>query len=288
MGALTEDGLHRSLAAGADVVIWSERGLDAVVRAGGGRVHVKLDTGMGRLGERDPDLATAVARAALAAEGVELIGLMTHFATSDDRDDHGFMDQQLQRFLSWAEPLKSARPELMLHAANSGAALRDPRTHLDMIRCGIAVYGIDPFGFDAHAEGLSPALKLSSYVAEVKRCRRGESVGYGRRFTATRDTNIAVVPVGYGDGWRRSLGNVGTVALDGRAYPMVGTVSMDSFTVDVGERGDELIGAPAELIGGHGPTAEEVAKWSGTIGYEVTCALTPRVAREYRDDEQAA
>jgi alanine racemase len=284
MGALNEDGLRRSLAAGGDVVVWSRRGLDAVIAAGGGRVHVKLDSGMGRLGTAEAEQASAVARGAAAAANVELIGLMTHFATADDRDDGGFMDSQLERFLAWALPLKSEHPELILHAANSGATLRDARTHLDMVRCGIAVYGIDPFGFDAAAEGLEPALELRSYVAEVKRITRGGSVGYGRRFIATRDTNIALVPVGYGDGWRRALGGVGTVALAGTAFPMVGTVSMDSFTVDVGEHGEELIGAQADLIGGHGPTAEEVAKWLGTIAYEVPSSLTPRVEREYHDD----
>jgi len=284
MGALNDDGLRRSLDARADVVVWSSAGLQAVVAAGGGRVHVKLDSGMGRLGTRDPDAARAVALEALESPQIELVGLMTHFATADDRDDGGFMDSQLERFLEWARPLKAEHPELVLHAANSGAALREARTHLDMIRCGIAVYGIDPFGFDGRAEGLEPALSLGSYVAEVKPCRRGESVGYGRRFVAERDTNIAIVPVGYGDGWRRALGNVGTIAIDGNAFAMVGTVSMDSFAVDVGERGRELIGAPAELIGGHGPTAEELAKWLDTIGYEITCALTPRVARVHHDD----
>ncbi|HUA12848.1 MAG TPA: alanine racemase [Solirubrobacteraceae bacterium] len=280
MGALTEDGLRRALAAHAEVVVWDVRGLDAVRALGGGTVHVKLDSGMGRLGTRDAPTATATVRAALDAPEIELAGLMTHFATADERDDGGFMDRQLAAFNEWAAPIKSEHPALILHAANSAAVLRDDATHLDMVRCGIAVYGIDPFGVDGRAAGLEPALELTSYVAQVKACRAGESAGYGRRFTAERDTNIAVVPVGYGDGWRRGLTNNGTVSIAGRPCPIAGTISMDSFTVDVGpDAGEELVGATVALIGAGGPTAEEIAARLGTIGYEVTCALTARVPR---------
>ncbi len=286
MGALTGDGLRRSLAAEAEVVVWDEQGLGSVLEHGGGKVHVKLDTGMGRLGTRDEAGASATARAALDAPEVELVGLMTHFATSDERDDDGFMERQLAAFMAWATPFKREHPELVLHAANSAAVLRDAATHLDMVRCGIAIYGIDPFGVDGRAAGLEPALELTSYVAQVKPCGPGESAGYGRRFVADEATNVAVVPVGYGDGWRRGLTNNGTVTIDGTPYPIAGTISMDSFTVDVGSRGQELVGAPVALIGGVGPTAEDLAVRLGTIGYEVTCALTARVPRLY--DGEAA
>ncbi|HYM56101.1 MAG TPA: alanine racemase [Solirubrobacteraceae bacterium] len=290
MGPLGKIELAEALAADADVVVWNERYLQAVLAAGGGRVHVKLDSGMGRLGTRDPEEASRVAAAAQAAAGVRLTGVMTHFATADDLDgDEGFFARQLATFTSWARALKAEHPELIVHAANSAAMLRDAAAQFDMVRCGIAVYGMDPFGRDPAARGLEPALELSSYVAEVKHCRAGESAGYGRRFVAEHDTWIGVLPIGYGDGWRRGLSNNADVLIGGRRHPLVGTVSMDSVTVDLGlEAGVEgLRGERAILIGLQGReriTAEEVARRLDTINYEITCGLTPRVPRVYHRD----
>jgi alanine racemase len=288
MGALSDGELEQALAADADVVVWSERQVQAVRSAGGGRVHVKLDSGMGRLGTRDPAQASRAVVAARDAGGVELVGLMTHFATADDPNDDGFFAMQLGRFTEWAAAVKAEQPELIVHAANSAAMLREARAQLDMVRCGIAVYGMDPFGEDPAARGLDPALELSSYVAEVKRCEARESAGYGRRFVAERDTWLAVLPIGYGDGWRRASSNNASVLIAGRRYPVVGTVSMDNITVDLGpDAGEELVGEEAILIGAQGDeriTAEEVAKRLETINYEVTCALAPRVPRQYHRD----
>jgi alanine racemase len=307
MGALTDEELAQALAADADVVVWSERQVQAIRSAGGGRVHVKLDSGMGRLGTRDPAQASRTVAAARNADGVELVGLMTHFATADDPSDDGFFAMQLGRFTEWAAAVKAEQPELIVHAANSAALLREAGAQLDMVRCGIAVYGMDPFGEDPAVRGLEPALQLTSYVAEMKRCEAGESAGYGRRFVAERDTWLAVLPIGYGDGWRRGLSNNADVLVAGRRYPLVGTVSMDNITVDLGpDAGEDLLGEEAILIGsatatatattaGDGAqgaeriTAEDVARRLGTINYEVTCALTPRVPRLYhRDGESLA
>ena len=250
MGALSEGELAQALGADADVVVWSERQVRAVQAAGGGRVHVKLDSGMGRLGTRDPAQASRAVAAARDADGVELVGLMTHFATADDPNDDGFFAMQLGRFTEWAAAVKAEQPGLIVHAANSAALLREAGAQLDMVRCGIAVYGMDPFGEDPTARGLEPALELSSYVAEVKRCEAGESAGYGRRFVAERDTWLAVLPIGYGDGWRRGCSNNADVLIAGRRYPVVGTVSMDNITVDLGpDAGEELLGEEAILIG---------------------------------------
>jgi alanine racemase len=289
MGALSPVELAEALAAQADVVVWHEQHVQAVAAAGGGRVHVKLDSGMGRLGTRDPLEASRVALAARATPGIELVGAMTHFATADDLDDVGFFERQLATFAAWANTLKAEQPELLLHAANSAAVLRDPAAHFDMVRCGIAVYGMDPFGQDSAAQSLEPALQLSSYVAEVKACRAGESAGYGRRFEASHDTNLAVLPIGYGDGWRRGLSNNAEALIGGRRCELVGTVSMDNITVDLGAGAgaERLLGESAILIGVQGGeriTAEDVARRLGTINYEVTCALTPRVPRSYRRD----
>ena len=291
MGALSTGELQEALAADADVVVWNERQVEAVRAAGGGRVHVKLDSGMGRLGTRDPAEASRAVAAARKTEKVELVGAMTHFATADDPNDGGFFAAQLQAFTEWALAVKAEQPEIVVHAANSAATLRDEGSQFDMVRCGIAAYGMDPFGGDPAARELEPALQLSSYVAEVKRCGARESAGYGRRFVAERDTWLAVLPIGYGDGWRRGLSNNAEVLIGGDRRPLVGTVSMDNLTVDLGpDPPVEMLGEEAILIGAQGAariTAEEIANRLGTINYEVTCALLPRVPRSYHRDGEA-
>jgi alanine racemase len=289
MGALAPAALRQALAAGADVLAWHEQQLEAIEREGGGRVHVKLDSGMGRLGTRDAGEASRVLAAAKRLPGVQTVGAMTHFATADEREDGGFFDAQLDAFAAWAREAKAAHPELVLHAANSAAVLRDEAAHFELVRCGIAIYGMDPFGEDPVAVGLEPALELRSYVAEVKRCAAGESAGYGRTFIAERDTHLAVLPIGYGDGWRRGLSNNADVLIAGERRPLVGTVSMDNITVDLGPdpAAERLAGEPAVLIGRQREariTAEQVAARLGTINYEITCGLTRRVSRTYHRD----
>jgi alanine racemase len=289
MGALSPVELADALDADADVVVWREPYLKAVAAAGGGRVHVKFDSGMGRLGTRDHAEATRVVQEARRIPAVQLVGVMTHFATADDLQDDGFFMRQLASFASWARTLKADQPDLIVHAANSAATLRDRDAQFDMVRCGIAVYGMDPFGRDPAVRGLEPGLELSSYVAEVKLCPAGESTGYGRRFVAEHDTYLGVLPIGYGDGWRRGLSNNADVLVGGRRHPLVGTVSMDNITVDLGgaAASEGLRGERAILIGFQGTeriTAEEVARRLETINYEVTCALTPRVLRSYHRD----
>ncbi|MEA2156266.1 MAG: alanine racemase [Solirubrobacteraceae bacterium] len=290
MGALSPAELGVALAARADVVAWHEDFVAAVAAGGGASVHVKLDTGMGRLGTRDPAQASAVAEAAAAADGVVLAGAMTHFATADDRADP-FFAEQLGRFVAWAIPLKRAHPEIVLHAANSAATLRDDAAHFDLVRTGIAIYGMDPFGEDPAARDLEPALELCSYVAAVRPMAPGDSAGYGRRFVASTATHVATLPIGYGDGVRRALTNNAEVLLGGVRRPLVGTVSMDNVTVEIGTPPAARIGEPAVLVGAQGDeriTAEEVARRLDTINYEVTCGLLPRVPRvHHRDGEPA-
>jgi len=171
---------------------------------GGGRVHVKLDSGMGRLGTRDVELANALAARIAGSEGLELAGAMTHLATAEE-PDRSFMQGQLERFAGWVGPLRDRHPGLIAHAENSAALLGVGRGRFDMARCGGAVYGLDPYGGDPGDWGLEPALELRSWVAALKVCEAGESAGYGRRFVAGERTELAVVPVGYGDGVRRVL-----------------------------------------------------------------------------------
>jgi len=280
-GALDDEELDRALDAGAEIAAWSTRFLRRLGDRDA-RVHVKLDTGMGRLGTRDPRRADEV----VEALGERAVGLWTHFATADERGDR-FFGEQLERFRAWALPHKERRPELILHAANSAATLREPASHFDMVRCGIAIYGLDPFGEDPAGHGLRPALTLRSYVATVKRCEPGQSAGYGRTFVADEPTRLATLPIGYGDGWRRALSNNSDVVIRGRRYPVAGTISMDNLTVDVGLDSDVEPGDEATLIG-DGILAEEVARRIGTINYEITCGLLPRTRRAYvRDGEPA-
>jgi alanine racemase len=285
---VSREELEVALEAGAEVTAW-EAAFAAGLPEGTG-VHVKLDTGMGRLGTRDPAAATRVAEAAARTEGVFLAGAMTHFATADERGDE-FFGRQLERFAAWAQPLKAAHPSIILHAANSAGTLREPAAHLDMVRAGVALYGLDPFGEDAAAQELEPALELISYVAAVKPIAPGESAGYGRRFVATAPTYTATVPIGYGDGVRRALTNNLDVLVRGARRPLVGTVSMDNVTLDVGSPPAAAVGDPAVLLGAQGDervSAEEVAQRLDTINYEVTCGLLARVPRVHHHDGEPA
>ncbi|HVS28247.1 MAG TPA: alanine racemase [Solirubrobacteraceae bacterium] len=286
MGALTDEELTVALAADADLVAWCEPFVERLAALGGARVHVKLDSGMGRLGTRDIEQARRVAAAVDADDRLELAGAMTHFATADETDND-FFAEQLARFQPFADEVKRAHPDAVVHAANSAATLRERAAHFDLVRCGVAVYGMDPFLTDPSARGLEPALELLSYVADVKPVEPGESVGYGRRFVAQRQTRVAVLPIGYGDGVRRGLTNNADVLIGGRRHPLVGTVSMDNITVDLGLDSEVAPGDEAKLIGASGEqwiTAEEVAQRLDTINYEVTCSISARVPRVHHRD----
>jgi alanine racemase len=286
MGALTRQELEVALSVGADVVAWTEEFVSAVEATGQATVHVKLDTGMGRLGTRDVAAASRIVDRVADAAGLELGGLMTHFATADDLGDE-FFDDQLGRFASWVADVRRTHLDVPAHAANSAALLRDVRSHFDMARCGVAIYGLDPYGGDPATRELEPALELRSWVAAVKPCSAGESAGYGRRYVAERDTVLGVLPIGYGDGVRRGLTNNAEVLVGGVRRRLVGTVSMDNVTVELGRGTDVRIGGLATLLGMDGDariTAEEMARWVGTINYEITCGISGRVPRVYHRD----
>ncbi len=287
MGALGHEDLDAALAAGSEVAVWHADFLDRVAdraRAQGStaRVHVKYDTGMGRLGNRDAAEILELLRACAGSPDLTPVGLWTHFATADELDST-FFDQQLDRFEALVEAAKAEFPQITVHAANSAAVFRDRRAHFDMARCGVAVYGLDPFQADPAEHGLRPALSLHSYVADVKRFQPGDSAGYGRTWRASAETWVGVLPLGYGDGVRRGLSNNAEVLVGGRRYPLVGTVSMDNITIDLGPKPNVEPGAEAILIGSQGEEAilaEEWAKRLGTINYEITCGISSRVPRE--------
>jgi alanine racemase len=286
MGALTAEDVDIVLSAGSEVAVWRQdflRLLADRARAQGrpARVHVKYDSGMGRLGNPDPEEVLALARACDADPSLELAGVWTHFATADEPES-GFFDEQLGRFEAVAAAVKGEFPAVIAHAANSAAVFRDRRSHFDMARCGVAIYGLDPFQGDPGERGLTPALSLRSYVADVKRFEPGASAGYGQRWRAPEATWVGVVPLGYGDGVRRALSNNAEVLVRGRRQPLVGTVSMDNLTIDLGPETEVEPGDEAILIGAQGEDAilaEEVAARLDTINYEVTCGISARVPR---------
>jgi alanine racemase len=230
--------------------------LDLVVADGpipeGVRVHVKLDTGMGRWGLSE-----------LPSLSADVVGVMTHFATADS--DPEFARAQLERFDEATRELSS----LIRHAANSAAALRMPESHFDAARCGIAVYGLSPFNELPAADGLEPVLRWVSYLAQVRRLAAGESTGYGRRFQAESETWVGIVPVGYADGFRRDM--TGTqVRVGGEPRRVLGTISMDALAVELDR---ELpVGTSVTLLG-EGVLAEDHARIADTINYEIVCGI---------------
>ncbi|HEY1522413.1 MAG TPA: alanine racemase [Solirubrobacteraceae bacterium] len=289
MGALSHEELPLALEAGADVVAWTQDFMTELERADGGSsvgVHVKLDTGMGRFGTRELEEALQIAqRAGSSAGALRLRGAMTHLATADCDPD--FMRAQLEAFQPFVDRVREQRPDVLVHAANSAAVLNAPKSHFDLVRCGLAVYGCDPMGGSPEERQLDPALELVSYVAAVKPAQPGESVGYGRTFTAERETNIATVPIGYADGYVRALSNNSDALIGGRRHPVVGTISMDNLTVDVGPQDAVRVGDRVVLLGGDGSerqTAEDLARRAGTISWEVLCGISGRVPRVYHRD----
>jgi alanine racemase len=237
------------------------------------RVHVKVDSGMNRQG-LFPSAIDGFLESIQGIPEIELAGVMTHFACVTE--DPATIDYQLERFLPVVERVRRRWPRAVVHAANSAATVHAPHSHLDMVRCGCAVYGLSPWQKDPVAEGLQPALSWRSQVVLVKRVETGEGVGYGHTFRAEQPTDVALVPIGYGDGVFRALGNRGHVLIRGRRYPLVGRISMDSFAVDVGIDGRVHVGDTVTLIGADGEeriTVEEIAHHVGTINYEITCDI---------------
>ena len=227
----------------------------------GVRVHLKLDTGMGRWGLSE-----------LPAPPVEVVGLMSHLATADS--DPEFAQAQIARF----EEATADFPQHIRHVANSAAALRIPESHFDAARCGIALYGLSPFGEVPAVDGLEPALRWDSHLAQVRQLRPGESTGYGRAFVAPEQTWVGIVPVGYADGFRRDM--TGTeVRVGGEQRRVVGVVSMDALAVELDR---ELpVGTPVTLVG-HGVLVEDHARVADTINYELVCGIDSSPARARR------
>jgi alanine racemase len=248
-----------------EVAVAREARFELVVSEGpmpeGVPLHVKLDTGMGRWGISE-----------LVEPTRDVVGVMSHLASADS--DPVFTERQIERFRELTAPY----PRLTRHLANSAGALRFPGARLDAARCGVALYGLSPFGEDPARDGLEPVLRWESVLAQVRLLRPGESTGYGRRFVAEAETWIGIVPLGYADGFRRDL--TGTeVLVAGERRPVVGTVSMDAFAVELDRELPR--GTPVVLVG-DGVLLEEHARVAGTINYELSCRINVDARRAER------
>jgi alanine racemase len=286
LSELASGGERDALRAGLTPTLYTNEGLarlasvadELQIRA---RVHVKVDTGMHRAGV-DPEETDRFV-AAVRGAGIEVQGLWTHFAKSDEPGDP-FTALQLDRFNEVSGRVRAAgvRPRY-LHAANSAATMTNPAAHLDLVRTGMGMYGIAPAPGLADGLDLRPALSWKSGVSMVKRLARGERISYGLRYRLDREAWVATVPVGYADGYRRGLSEHAEVLIRGRRYPVAGTITMDLLTVDCGD-GPVAVGDEVALIGRQGEeeiTAEDLAAKLETIAYEVLCGIGPRVRREY-------
>lgn len=285
------EAAHAIVRRGLVPVVYSVAAIEmlakAVANSGGIRplpVHLKVDTGMHRVG-CDPEQAGALAELIEARSELDLEGLCTHFALADDPGDE-YTLRQLETFERVRDRLAALgiTPRIV-HAANSAAALAFPQARYDLVRVGIALYGIPPAAELEREVDLVPALSLRAHVSHVRHLPRGERVSYGLRYRLGNDGNVAVVPVGYADGVPRNLGLAGgEVLIRGRRYPIAGTVTMDMLMVDVGpdqvEVGDEVV-----LLGRQAGAEVTVAEWANrldTISYEIVTGIGPRVLRTYR------
>jgi len=264
--------------------VYTTDGLRRLADAARGRVavHVKVDSGMHRVGVWPPEDALSFVRDATDA-GLEVEGVFTHLAKSED--DELTTKLQLERFAGAVEAIRADGQEpRFIHAANSGGVIRHPEAHLDLVRVGIAMYGIPPAPGVGEDLGLAPAMTWRSEVAAVRRLDAGERVSYGHRYELERPAWIATAPVGYADGYPRRAWSSAEVLIGGRRRRIAGTVTMDQLIVDCGEdrpdAGDEVV-----LLGrqdGVEITAWELAEHAGTVGYEIVARIGPRVPREYR------
>ncbi len=268
--------------------VYSPAGIAAAVEAAGDdrvmTVHLAVDTGMARVGATAAD-AIELAQLIMAADELELGSVWTHLARSDELGDP-LNDRQLDRFEAVLEELSAVGIDPpLVHAANSAATISLPRSHHDIVRCGIAMYGCSPGPDLDDLVDLRPAMRLVSRVAFVKRVRAGTPVSYGHRRTTTHDTTLATVPIGYADGVPRAWWESGQVLIGGERHSFAGMVTMDQVVVDVGDAdvsvGDEVVFLGPQ--GGDAIPAEEWATMLGTITYEIVCGFGPRLDRTFRE-----
>ncbi|HUP48282.1 MAG TPA: alanine racemase [Thermoanaerobaculia bacterium] len=286
LGPLTERQIGAAVQNGVTIGIPGPEELEAATRVARDRdvaVHLKLDSGMGRMGAVEPELARVV-ELVRSAPRLRVEAIYTHFANASDPDDP-FTDEQSARFDTLVKTLQEAGLSAPVHhRANSAATIRGRFKPGEDVRVGLSLYGAEPL--EAGQSRLEPVMRWRSEILRLKELPRGHGVGYGTTFRTGRTSRIATLPVGYADGYSRLLSNKGEVLIRGRRAPVAGRVSMDLLTVDVTEVEGVSVGDEAVLLGRQGDeeiAAEELAAKAGTIPYEVLCGVSARVARVYRD-----
>ena len=247
------------------------------------KIHIPIDTGMSRIGFLPTEEYADVVKEISVLPNMILEGVFTHFATSDE-DDPTFTKNQAQRFMNFRKMLCDRGVEIKIyHCANSGAILQHEEFHFDMVRPGIILYGLAPSTcLEKYATDLKPVMELHSHVAFVKIVKKGETISYGRTFTAEKDMKIATIPIGYADGYPRMLSGKGRVIINGQYAPITGRICMDQFMVDVSHIENVNLGDKVILMGeenGISITAEEIASFAQTINYEIVCGVSKRVPR---------
>ena len=247
------------------------------------RVHIKVDTGMGRIGVQ-PDDATGLVEAALKTSGVTVEGIYSHFPSADFEDED-FTRKQIERFSSLLDNLdrKGIKPEIV-HICNSAALIKFPEAHFDLVRPGIMTFGLSPYSGSEKKLALEPVLSLVSRIVFIKEVLAGFAVSYGGTFVTKRASRLATVPVGYADGYRRHLSNRGKAIVNGIVVPVAGRVCMDQTVFDITDAGDVREGDPVILIGSHGDariSVENIACTLGTISHEIVTGITSRVSRTF-------
>jgi alanine racemase len=246
-------------------------------------IHLKVDTGMGRLGPRDTG-GLDLAKRTLTSSHLELEGIFTHFATADD-EDKGYTNAQLDKFKRLVETIKREKPQVIAHCANSAAAIEIPQAFFDMVRIGISLYGLYPSGQVKKLIPLKPVMSLHTSIAFIKDVPAGTAISYGRTYVTSRPSRIATLPLGYADGLFRTLSGKAEFLIQGRRVPQIGRICMDYTMADITDLPEAEVGEPVVVFGSQGQehiSADELAQLTGTISYEILCAVSARVPRYYK------
>ncbi len=286
LGAATEGDLEELIMNDIAFTVWYSGQLEEIrrcpaVKKKKARVHLKIDSGMARLGVREDDALLGMLSIFREAPELFFEGVFTHFATADEEDEQYFR-MQVERFEHALSLVRAMGFSPVVHAGNSAVTLHSPRFHYDMVRPGYALYGYDPGPGDVGV--LEPAMRWTTQIVNLKWIGPDEGVSYGVTYRTDRDTLVATIPVGYADGYRRAIGNTGYVLVHGRRAPVIGRVCMDQTMIDVTGIANVAIRDEVVLLGRQGKdqiTANEMAAWQETIGYEVLCNIGKRVPRIY-------
>ncbi len=288
LGGLLPEQTDEAVEHDLDLTVFSESILRALAQSAEKLrktcgVHIKIDTGMNRIGIKDPAVFDALLDIFEQSPSLQFKGIYTHFATSEI-EDKTFTLEQAERLKAYARTARARGFSPIVHAANSGAILDLPQLHFDMVRAGICLYGYDPAPKTTRTIALKPVMTWKTQIVHIKELQIGDTVSYGRTFTAKQPMRIATLPVGYGDGYKRCLSNKASVLIRGRRAPIIGTVCMDQVMCDVTHIKDASIGDPVVLLGTQGSEridADDLAAWAGTISYEILLSISPRVPRIY-------